>query len=85
MAEYRVPSTTKVNGLIATHAATPHGGVDQAALDAAVATHAALEDEHHLAFDQADHDALANPHHDSSGDHVAPTYDGGTDEVVFQI
>jgi len=31
MAEYRVPSTTKVEGLIATHAATPHGGIDEAA------------------------------------------------------
>lgn len=57
----------------------------QGLIDTSIATHAGLPDEHHAAFVQADHDALPNPHHDNSEDHTAPTYDGGTDEVVFQI
>ena len=57
----------------------------QGLIDTSISTHAGLPDAHHDAFDQADHDALANPHHDNSNDHPAPTYDGGTDEIVFQI
>ncbi len=130
MAEYRVPTTTKVNGLISTHAdvlethgisagvaaSRPAAGTAgkyyfatdtsvwardngatwdevsglsesyiQGLIDTSIATHKALPDDHHVAFVQADHDGLPNPHHSNSDDHTAPTYDGGTDEVVFQI
>ena len=37
------------------------------------------QDQHHTKFTQADHDGLANPHH------PAPTFDEGTDEMVFQV
>ena len=130
MAEYRVPTTTKVTGMIQTHAdlLAQHGitaglaasrpaagtadkyyfstdtsvwsrdnGISwdevsglseayiQGLIDTSITTHAGLPDVHHVAFVQSDHDALANPHHSNSDDHTAPTYDGGTDEVVFQI
>lgn len=128
--EYRVPSTTKVEGMIQAHAdlleqhgissglhaSRPAAGTDgyyyfstdtgvwsrdngaswdeceslseayiQGLIDTSITTHAGLPDAHHVAFVQADHDALANPHHSNADDHPAPTYDGGTDEVVFQI
>ncbi len=130
MTEYRVPSTTKVAGMISAHAdvlethgisggldsARPAAGTEgkyyfstdvgkwsrdngatwdeceglseayiQGLIDTSISTHAALPDEHHTAFVQADHDSLPNAHHDNSADHTAPTYDGGTDEIVFQI
>lgn len=31
------------------------------------------------------HSGVADAHHSNADDHPAPTYDGGTDEVVFQI
>lgn len=43
------------------------------------------QDQHHIKFTQADHDGLPNPHHDNSDDHVAPVFDSGNDEMVFQI
>lgn len=57
----------------------------QGLIDDSITTHEGIASAHHTAFTQTNHDALPNPHHDNSEDHPAPTYDGGTDEVVFQI
>ena len=51
----------------------------QGLIDASISSHASNASAHHTAFDQADHDALPNPHH------PAPTYDAGNKEVVFEI
>ena len=57
----------------------------QGLIDASITTHAAVASAHHVAFVQADHDALANPHHSNAQDHTAPTYDAVNKEIVFQI
>jgi len=51
----------------------------QGLIDASISSHASNASAHHTAFDQADHDALPNPHH------PAPTYDAVNKEVVFEI
>ena len=70
MAEYRVPSTTKVEGLISTHAATPHGGIDEAAALLLIEVDANLSTAAQAAI---------------TASHTAPTYDGVNDEIVFTI
>ena len=51
----------------------------QGLIDASISSHASNASAHHTAFDQADHDALPNPHH------PAPTYDAVNKEIVFEI
>src|SRR3990167_1403586 len=48
------------------------------ATDAELSTHTGVAGAHHVAFVQADHDALANPHHSNASDHAStndPTAD----------
>ena len=89
MAEYRVPSTTKVEGLIATHAATPHGGIDEAAALALIEVDANLSTEAQAVITAGACDVDANLSAAAqaaiSESHAAPTYDGVNDEVVFDI
>lgn len=142
MAEYRVPTTTKVEGMISTHAAllAQHGitgglaasrpaagtadkyyfstdtgvwardngsswdevsGLSQATIEALIAddSNLSVEAQAVIAVGPADVDAnlsaeaqaaISASHsnaqdHSNADDHPAPTFDGGTDEVVFQI
>lgn len=71
MAEYRVPTTTKVEELIATHTLTePHGGLDETEVKALIAIDANLSSAAQAAI---------------TARHSAPTYDAVNKEVVFQI
>ena len=121
MAEYRVPTTTKVTGMIQTHAdllaqhgitaglaaSRPAAGTAdkyyfstdtsvwsrdngttwdevsglsesyiQGLIDTSITTHAGIVDAHHTKYTDAEAVTAAG---------TAETYDGGTDEVVFQI
>ena len=121
MPEYRVPSTTKVTGMITTHAAVlethgisgglnsarPAAGTEgryyfstdtgvwardngatwdevsglseayiQGLINASITSHAGEADAHHARYTDAEAVSAVHP---------APTYDGGTDEIVFQI
>ena len=114
MAEYRVPTTTKVNALIQTHAdlLEQHGisaGVNASRPVASTVGKYYFSTDNGIwardngtSWDEVTglteayiqglidtsittHTAIAIAHHSNADDHTAPTYDGGTDEVVFQI